>query len=109
MPKMNKLRVDTSYKEDDNEYDDIPMTFCNTDLKHSSGKSAFTPVKQKNVNGVILERQNMNETRNQRKSAFRTIKGLFSSSIKQVCPCVKEKESNEDDKEVHPKGVSKTM
>jgi hypothetical protein len=109
MPKMNKLRVDTSYKEDVNETEDIPMNFCNIELNHSGEKSAFTPVKQKNVNGVILERQHMNETRNQRKSAFRTIKGLFNSSIKQVCPCVKEKESNEDDKEVHPKGVSKTM
>lgn len=94
MPKMNKLQFDASYKEDDNEYDDIPMTFCNTDLKHSSGKSAFTLVKPKNGISVLLENQKMAEIRNQRKSAFRAIKGLFNSSFKQVCPCLKEKDSS---------------
>ena len=93
MPKMNKLRVDTSHKEDVDDDEDIPMSFCNIDLRHSSENSAFTPVKPKNVNSVILEKQEVqyvNETRNQRKNAFRTIKGMFSSSIKQVCPCIKE-------------------
>ena len=106
MPKMNKLRVDTSYKEDMDETEDIPMNFCNIELNHSGEKSAFTPVKQKNVNGVILERQHMNETRNQRKSAFRAIKGLFNSSFKQVCPCVKEKEKDSDKKHEEPNKVA---
>lgn len=99
MPKMNKLQVATSCKEDDNEYDDVPLSFCNIVLNHSSENSAFTLVKPKNRISAILENQKMTETRNQRKSAFRVIKGLFNSSIRQVCPCVK-KEKNEDEKEV---------
>jgi hypothetical protein len=90
MPRMNKLRVDTSYKEDVDENEDIPMNFCNIEFKHSGEMSAFTQVNQKNVNDVILEKQQLNETRNQRKEAFRKIRGLFSSGIKQVCPCIKE-------------------
>jgi hypothetical protein len=99
MPKMKKLQVDVSYKEDLD--DEFPMTFCKMDFKHSGEKSAFTQVKSKNVNDAILEdyqqkdAKRITETMNQRKDAFRSIKGLFRSGIKQVCPCIKEKESKD--------------
>ncbi len=80
-----KLRIQTSYEIDnEDENEDIP-TLSNIDLMHSGEISAFTPVKPKNVN---LEQQQLNITRNQRKGAFQSIKGLFKSGIK-ICPCPK--------------------
>ena len=93
MPNPNKLRVDTSYKAE--EEGDIPMTFCNIDFIHSGDKSAFTPVKQNKVSSVVLEdtsiQQHVSEHISKRKNAYRMIKDLFKAQAKQVCPCIKDK------------------
>jgi len=97
----NKLQVNSSYKGNDDLYDDIPINFKNVNFVNKSNNSAFEPyVKPTSSKIGVLEDINkpkhfstakddthriLLNVKNERKSAFKQIKDMFT--CKKKCNC----------------------